>query len=332
MNFQFRPARRESVGLLIGLAGGTGSGKTYSALRLAQGICGGKPFAVIDTEAGRAKHYADQFQFDHGDLHPPFRPNAYTDAIVAADKAGYPVIVVDSVSHVWAGDGGVLDWQEEELSRMAGDDYGKRERVKMAAWIKPKMAHKQMVNKLLQLRAHLILCFRAEPKVEMTRDSNGKMVITAKQGLTGLDGWFPVCEKSLPFELTTSFLLLAQKPGIPLPIKLQEQHRVIFPGGKHIDEQSGQRLAAWATGGHKAAPQASSPTAEESPPPPATPADAAPDVISADQAIWLEDELHRAKATPKEFFEAIGIPKCRLSQIPSEKWLAAKQYVEQRSA
>lgn len=247
-NFSFRPAVREAVGLLIGLAGGTGSGKTYSALRLASGIAGAKPFALIDTEAGRAKHYADQFRFDHGDLKPPFRPDAYAEAIMAADKAGYPVIVVDSMSHVWAGDGGVLDWQEAELDRMAGDDWKKREACKMAAWIKPKMSHKHMVQKLLQVRAHLILCFRAEPKIEMVRGKDGKMEIIAKQSLTGLDGWIPVTEKNLPFELTASFLLMADKPGIPRPIKLQEQHRALFPLDKPITEESGKRLAQWASG------------------------------------------------------------------------------------
>ena len=85
-NFTFRPAIRENVGLLIGLIGASGSGKTYTAMRLASGICAGKPFAVIDTEAGRAKHYADQFKFDHGDLKPPFRPNAYAEAIEASTK------------------------------------------------------------------------------------------------------------------------------------------------------------------------------------------------------------------------------------------------------
>ena len=155
--FTFRKAVREQVGLLIGLVGASGSGKSYSALRLATGMAGGKPFCVIDTEAGRAKHYAGEFAFDHGDLAAPFRPDHYADAIAAADKAGYPVIVVDSMSHVWAGDGGVLDWQEDELDRMAGDDWKKREAVKMAAWIKPKMSHKAMVKKLLQVRAHLIL-------------------------------------------------------------------------------------------------------------------------------------------------------------------------------
>jgi hypothetical protein len=254
MAFTFRPATRENVGLLIGLSGASGSGKTYSAFRLAKGIAGDKPFAVIDTEASRAKHYADAFRFDHGDLKPPFRPDAYSAAIDAADKAGYPVIVVDSMSHEWAGEDGILDWQEDELQRMAGDDYKKRESCKMAAWIKPKVAHKQMVQRLLQVRAHLILCFRAESKIEMVRGADGKMEIREKQSLTGLHGWIPICEKSLPYELTASFLLMADRPGVPQPIKLQQQHRALFPLDEPITEVSGARLAAWAKGGAAAAP------------------------------------------------------------------------------
>jgi hypothetical protein len=254
--FTFRPAARESVSLLIGFSGGTGSGKTYSAFRVAHGIAGERPFAVIDTEAGRAKHYADRFRFDHGDLTPPFTPDRYADAIAAADAAKYPVIVVDSTSHEWAGEGGILDWQEDELHRMAGDDWKKREACKMAAWIKPKMAHKQMVQRLLQVRAHLILCFRAEPKIEMVRNADGKMEIREKQSLTGLHGWIPICEKNLPYELTASFLLMADRPGVPQPIKLQEQHRALFPLDQPITEESGRRLAAWAKGGTATPPQA----------------------------------------------------------------------------
>ena len=243
MSFTFKPAARENVGLFIGLAGGTGSGKTYTAMRLATGMALGKPFAVIDTEAGRAKHYADQFKFDHGELNPPFSPAAYTEAIVAADKAGYPVIVVDSASHEHAGDGGLLDMHEAEYQRMGG-----RDNVKVAAWIKPKMEHKKFVQRLLQIRAHIILCFRAEEKIEMVRDENGKMKPMPKKSLTGLDGWIPICEKNLPFEMTASFLLLATQPGIPKPIKLQEQHRPFFPLEKPITEDSGRRLAEWAKG------------------------------------------------------------------------------------
>ncbi len=243
MSFMFRPAVRENVGLLIGLMGSSGSGKTYTAMRLAKGIAGGKPFAVIDTEAGRAKHYADLFTFDHGDLTPPFSPSAYADAIAAADTAGYPVIVVDSFSHEHAGEGGILDMQEAEFQRM-----GSREAVKMASWIKPKMEHKRMVQRLLQVRAHLILCFRAEQKIEMIKE-NGQTKVVPKQSPVSINGWIPITEKNLPFELTASFLLTADRPGVPMPIKLQEQHRVLFPLGQAITEESGVRLAEWARGG-----------------------------------------------------------------------------------
>lgn len=242
MSFSFRPAVRENVPLLIGLSGGTGSGKTYSAMILAKALAAGKRFAFIDTESGRAKAYAEDFAFDVGELSAPFSPERYADAVQAADKAGYPVIVIDSMSHEWAGDGGILDLQEEEFEKM-----GAKETSKMRSWIKPKMAHKAMVTRLLQVRAHVIMCFRAEPKVEMTK-KDGKLVVQAKEGLTGLDGWFPICEKNLPFELTASFLLLAQRPGVPMPIKLMDKHRPFFPSDRPITESAGLGLAQWAKG------------------------------------------------------------------------------------
>lgn len=245
--YTFRRAVREQVPLIIGLSGGTGSGKTFSAMRMAKGMAQGKPFCVIDTENGRASHYADQFTFDVLDLRAPFTPDAYAQAIAAADQAGYPVVVVDSMSHVWAGDGGVLDWQEHELGRMAGDDYKRRESCKMAAWIKPKMAHKHMMQKLLQVKAHLILCFRAEEKIEMKYE-DGKFQVIKKESLVGKDGWIPICEKNVPFEATCSFLLLASEPGNPHPIKLQEQHKPFFKPAVPIDEYAGEQLAKWAAG------------------------------------------------------------------------------------
>ena len=247
MSYTFRRAVREQVPLIIGLSGGTGSGKTYSAMRMAKGMAGGKPFCVIDTENGRASHYADQFQFDVLDLRAPFSPENYSKAIAAADAAHYPVIVVDSMSHVWAGDGGVLDWQEAELDRMAKDDWNRREACKMAAWIKPKMAHKHMMQTLLQVQAHLILCFRAEEKIEMVK-VGGKLEVRKKETLIGKDGWVPISEKNVPFECTCSFLLLASAPGIPHPIKLQEQHKPFFSPTACIDESAGEQLAKWAMG------------------------------------------------------------------------------------
>jgi hypothetical protein len=247
--FTFRPAIREEVGLIIGLIAPSGGGKTFSAMRLASGIVGeGNRFAVIDTEARRALHYAEMFNFDHGELKAPFRPDAYAEAIKAADGAGYKAIVVDSFSHEWAGEGGVLEWQDEELNRMAGDDYRKREACKMAAWIKPKTGHKHMVQKLLQVKANLILCFRAEERVKMEKDAQGKTQIVPI-------GFQPVCSKELPYELTVSFLMLPDKPGFPVPIKLQEQHKAIFPLNQPLSEASGRAISEWARGGAKKEPE-----------------------------------------------------------------------------
>jgi hypothetical protein len=239
----FKPAVREAVPLLLGVIGQTGSGKTFSAMRIASGIVGkGNRFALIDTESKRALHYADKFDFDHCELTPPFRPENYADAIRAADKAGYKAIVVDSMSHEWAGEGGILDWQEEELARMAGDDWKKREACKMAAWIKPKMAHKQMVQRLLQVRSHLILCFRAEDKVKMEKDDRGKIQIVPA-------GIQPICSKEMPYELMASFLLTSDRPGYPQPLKLQEQHKPMFPLNNPLSEESGHLISEWAKGG-----------------------------------------------------------------------------------
>lgn len=241
MSFKFTPATRENVGAIIGLAGPSGSGKTYSALELATGIAGDRPFAFIDTEARRALHYADRFKFDHGDLRPPFRPESYWEAIKAADDAGYPVIVVDSMSHEHAGEGGLLDWHEELLEKMAGDDWKRREACNIRAWVKPKMEHKRMVQRLLQVRSHLILCFRAEEKVKMVKEKGKTKIVDA--------GWQPICEKNLPYELTLSLLFDPERPGRPIPLKLQEQHRSLFPLDKCVGREAGQRIAEWAKGG-----------------------------------------------------------------------------------
>jgi hypothetical protein len=104
-----------------------------------------------------------------------------------------------------------------------------------------------MVTRLLAEPAHVILCFRAEPKVEAVREG-GQTKIIPKPSLTGLDGWIPISEKMLPYELTASFLLMADAPGVPRPIKLQEQHKPFVPLDEELSEETGRRLAEWAQG------------------------------------------------------------------------------------
>lgn len=245
MSFTFRPARRDGVGLFIGVAGASGSGKTYSALRMAKGIAGpaGK-VAAIDTEARRMSHYSDQFAFDVADMAPPFRPERFADAAKDAEAAGYAVLVIDSFSMEWTGEGGVLSWHDEELDRLAGDDMAKRERVKMAAWIKPKMAHKAMIGSFLQRRMPIIFCLRAEDKVGV--GAGGKPVSL---------GWTPIGDARFLFELTASVTLAPDAPGkvsYQLPHKIQQQHRRFLPHDEAITEEAGAAMAEWARGGDAA--------------------------------------------------------------------------------
>jgi hypothetical protein len=100
-NFDIVPAVREAAPLLLGLTGHSGSGKTFSALRLATGIARVVPggIVLIDTENRRARHYASEFNVSHIDFSPPFGSLDYLDALNAAAATRPAVIVVDSMSH-----------------------------------------------------------------------------------------------------------------------------------------------------------------------------------------------------------------------------------------
>lgn len=235
MTFSFAPAKREQVSLLIALAGASGSGKTYSALRLAKGMAPAGKIAFIDTEARRGLHYAEEFEFLHSDMRPPFRPANFIEGIRAAEDAGAEVVIIDSFSHEYDGQGGITEWADE-IEAAGTKSPGN--------WKVPKAAHKKLMNALLQCRASIIFCLRADEKIRIARE-NGKTIVEPL-------GWMPICEKRFMFEMTASFTLTPDKPGIPhfdLPHKLQRQHRGMFTDTKPIGEDSGAALAEWARGG-----------------------------------------------------------------------------------
>lgn len=252
----FRRAVREQTPLLIGLGGPSGSGKTATALKLARGILGSdEGIFFVDTEAGRAKHYACapgeqpgpfKFAFEHCDLDAPFSPDRYAEAIAAAVKAGAEVVIIDSMSHAHEGAGGLLESHERELERMAGQDYQKRERVKFSAWIGPKRAQNQFVNEILQKRVHLIFAFRAKDKLELRKREGGKTEPVSV-------GWTPICSDRFEYEMTSLLMLPPNAKGVPdlaaPSTKINEHHKAFFPAGQAIDEQAGAQLAAWAKGG-----------------------------------------------------------------------------------
>lgn len=333
MSFTFAPAVRDQVSLIIALAAASGGGKTRSALAIARGLAGGDDsrIAFVDTEAGRGLHYAvapgekqsaERFAFQHGDLPAPFSPERYMDAIKAADDTGkFDVIIVDSCSHEWEGEGGLHDEQQEAVQAAIEtarknhnanwgpfDEAKAADRASIGAWKEPKRRHKRFVNRLLQCRAHLILCLRAEEKlrIEQIVDDRGrkKTVITQPKDLPDSERWVPICEKRFLFEMTISLILTPQRPGIPVPIKLQEQHKEAIPLDRHLSEETGRKLAAWAKGGSMSTTRMS---------PPIAPGD--DDLTASEWDIKLGEEAKKGTAAlralwitiPAEHREALQI-------------------------
>lgn len=121
------------------IMGESGTGKTYNALKLATALAAleGGRVAFIDSENGKALFYAPYFDFDHMAL-ANNSPQAYIDAMRQAEKHGYSVIVVDSFTHAWSGEGGVLDIVDKAKTRWAA---GKPEHHKMVAAIHRSKCH-----------------------------------------------------------------------------------------------------------------------------------------------------------------------------------------------
>jgi hypothetical protein len=247
-----KKAKREALALLLGLTGGTGSGKTYSALLLAQGLAGEKRVALLDTENGRALHYADMFDFDHVQIGAPFRARKYHDAIRDLAAMGYGAIIVDSFSHEWQGEGGVIDFQEEEVQRLSQGDVTRRDAYNLVAWKNAKHDHNQLRWFLPMVGStHLVVCFRAEPKVGVTKE-NGRTVVKPKEGAlsfeVGSERYHCITDTRLLFEMTMLLAFVHERPGVPIPIKLEEQHRFLFPDGQAVSVAAGAGLAHWASG------------------------------------------------------------------------------------
>lgn len=259
--YNFKPAVREQVPLLIGMVGPSGGGKTMSALEVATGIqsvMGGEIYG-IDSEARRMLHYADDYKFHHLDFAPPFSSVNYLEALQAAVDCGARTVIVDSASHEHEGEGGYLDFHERELDRMAGDDWKKRESANWRAWAKPAAARRRFINGLLQMHVNVIFCFRAKERLIQVPDPENprksKLVQT---------GWQAIAGDEFVFEMTHRFLLPPGAQGIPdfgeeawkwgVP-KLPKEHRQFFAHGNvQLNRDVGAMLAQWAQGGDERGP------------------------------------------------------------------------------
>lgn len=164
----FRQATKQQSKLRMTLDGPAGSGKTYTSLRFAHAI-GGR-IAFIDTERGSASKYVGEapdgtpWAFDVLQL-VQFSPEKYTEAIEAAGKAGYNVLVIDSLSHAWEGVGGALEIKD----RQGGNQW--------TAWRNVTPIHNRMVDAILQAPLHVITTMRSRMEYIQETDANGKVTI-----------------------------------------------------------------------------------------------------------------------------------------------------------
>jgi hypothetical protein len=160
----FRKATRKQAKIRMALIGPSGSGKTYSSLLIAKGL--GESIAMLDTENRSADMYADLCEFDVAPIDPPFTPDKYVAAIKEADQAGYEVLIIDSLSHAWAGQGGLL---EEVDKRKA------KEKNQFAAWRDVTPMHNKLVDTILQSKCHIIATMRVKTAYDWEKDNNGKL-------------------------------------------------------------------------------------------------------------------------------------------------------------
>ena len=182
-----RKAERRKAKLRLAIAGPSGSGKTYSALLIAFGM-GGK-IGVIDTESGSADLYADLGEYDIIGIDSPYTITKYIAAINEFEKAGYDTIILDSLSHAWAGEGGLLEKQGKIADKGTNS---------FAAWRTITPEHNALVESMLTSTCHVIATMRSKQEYVLSTNEKGKQE-PRKLGMA------PVQREGMEYEFTTFF-------------------------------------------------------------------------------------------------------------------------------
>ena len=234
-----RPVESGQSKAVIGIAGQSGDGKTYTALLIARGMVNNaSEIGFLDTENKRGSLYADILdgQFMIGDLYPPFSPERYANAIKEFQDFGVKVLVIDSVTHEWEGDGGC-----DDIANALKADGTVR---KVANWIGAKREHKKFMNVLLQSNMDIICCIRAREKTDF-KDPTKPISL----------GILPICEKNFMFEMTASIMMGSQgktQKHLKVPSFLIDS----FGNGQgYLGIDTGKKIRAWLNKGKKESPE-----------------------------------------------------------------------------
>lgn len=262
MTIRFTPVTEinDPLTLSIGLSGGSGTGKTYSALLMARGIAEtvtgkvGAQIGYVDTENRRALHYKQAFpemmHFDFqavdssGDV-VGFGPERWIEVIDAAEAAGLPVVILDSFSHAWEGVGGVLDLHATTLERLTRGDDSKKNARSQLAWAEVKPRYRRLIDRIVRAKTNIIICTRAKPVMQ---DLNGKNARKTKTRRADVP-WDPAADGDLMFEMTTMVILDPEAPGCPVyQIKVADQFKGLLDQRRPMGVETGRAMAEWAMG------------------------------------------------------------------------------------
>lgn len=231
----FKRATKAAAKLRLGLIGPAGSGKTMTALRIAKGL-GGR-IAVIDTERGSASLYHGErgLDFDVMEL-DSYEVERFVEAIQDAADGGYATLIIDSLSHAWAGKGGILEFVDKAGKRnQGGGNFG--------AWRDATPRHNGLVDAILGAQLHVICTLRS--KVEYVVENVGGRNQVRKVGLQ------PVQRDGLEYEFTVVGDVTQEHDLIVTKTRAAFLKDAVI---REAGEELGKQLAAWLSDGTAPAP------------------------------------------------------------------------------
>jgi hypothetical protein len=237
----FVKAERKRGRARIGLVGPAGAGKTHSALLLSAGLADGGKIAIIDTEHHSAELEAGKPgipEYDVMTLDPPFDTVRFSNAIAEAEKEGYTVLIIDSLTAPWSGKGGLLE-QHQMLCERGTNSF--------AAWSKITPKQEALVNSILSSNMHVICTMRAKTEYVLETNEKGKSS-PRKVGLA------PQQRDNLEFEFTVVFEI-DQKTNTAVCSK---DRTSLFQGMSpvRLSKDTGEQIRSWLDAGANSAPQA----------------------------------------------------------------------------
>jgi hypothetical protein len=157
----FKPAVRTQRKLRGAIYGASGSGKTYSALLIAQSL--GSNIALIDTERSSASLYADRFKFHTCEL-DSHTPDDFKREMDEGAAAKFDVLIIDSLSHAWMGEGGILDM---------ADARGR----KFDVWKSLTPVQRKLIDHILVWPGHVIVTMRSKTHYDVSKDDKGNLTV-----------------------------------------------------------------------------------------------------------------------------------------------------------